>query len=89
MERTRRPRRGKGAHERGKAADVYRDLNHHGCCHCDAIAFDTKQDDEQEGGCTPFGTNAQGHAMAAINVRCLDGVDPATLKKIPFDGRSL
>jgi hypothetical protein len=26
--------------------------------------------------------------MAAVNVRCLEGVEPATLKIMPFDGRS-
>lgn len=42
-------------------------------------------------GCAPFatGTDAQGKPMAAINVRCLDGVDPAALTKVPYDGRSL
>ena len=29
-----------------------------------------------------------GNAMAAINVRCLEGVDVAALKRVPFDGRS-
>jgi hypothetical protein len=27
--------------------------------------------------------------MAAINVRCLDGVDPSALSVKPFDGRSM
>lgn len=42
-------------------------------------------------GCAPFaeGTDPAGRATAAINARCLDGVDLATLQKIPFDGRSL
>jgi hypothetical protein len=26
--------------------------------------------------------------MAAINVRCLEGVDLAALKRVPYDGRS-
>jgi len=41
-------------------------------------------------GCAPFGfgTDPAGKAMAAINVRCLEGVEPATLKIKPFDGRS-
>ncbi|WP_440223182.1 GFA family protein [Dokdonella sp. MW10] len=41
-------------------------------------------------GCAPFGegTGADGKAMASVNVRCLDGVDPSSLKIQPFDGRS-
>jgi hypothetical protein len=42
-------------------------------------------------GCAPFGlgTDASGKEMAAINVRCLDGVELAKLKIVPFDGASL
>jgi hypothetical protein len=42
-------------------------------------------------GCAPFGMGADksGKKMAAINVRCLQGVDPKTLAVKPFDGRSL
>ncbi len=41
-------------------------------------------------GCAPFGmgTDPKGNPTAAINVRCLEGVDLAGLKRIPFDGRS-
>lgn len=35
------------------------------------------------------GTGPDGKDMFAINVRCLDGVDIATLSPKPFDGRSL
>ena len=35
------------------------------------------------------GTAPDGSEMVAVNVRCLDGVDPATLTPTPFDGRSL
>jgi hypothetical protein len=35
------------------------------------------------------GTGPDGREMVAINVRCLDGVDPGTLTPTPFDGRSL
>jgi hypothetical protein len=35
------------------------------------------------------GTGADGKEMIAINVRCLDGVDVATLSPKPYDGRSL
>lgn len=41
-------------------------------------------------GCAPFGLGAdpQGNATAAINVRCLEGVDLAALKRVAYDGRS-
>lgn len=35
------------------------------------------------------GTDPKGKAIAAINVRCLDGVDISTLPVKHFDGRSL
>ena len=34
------------------------------------------------------GTDPKGNAMAAINARCLEGVDLATLKVVEYDGRS-
>jgi hypothetical protein len=42
-------------------------------------------------GVAPFAlaTNRDGQPMAAMNARCLEGVDPASLKIMPFDGRSL
>lgn len=41
-------------------------------------------------GCAPFGfgTNPSGAAMAALNVRCLEGVELSTLERVPVDGRS-
>ena len=41
-------------------------------------------------GCAPFGfgTDRAGAATAAINVRCLEGVEFSSLKKVPVDGRS-
>lgn len=33
-------------------------------------------------------TTPEGKAMVAVNVRALEGVDPATLTPSPFDGRS-
>jgi hypothetical protein len=41
-------------------------------------------------GCAPFaeGSDPQGNAMAAINVRCLDGVDIDALPRKHFDGAS-
>jgi hypothetical protein len=35
------------------------------------------------------GKTPDGHEMAAINVRCLEGVDPSTLQVQHFDGKSL
>jgi hypothetical protein len=34
------------------------------------------------------GKDQKGNAMAAINARCLEGIDPATLSVTQFDGRS-
>jgi hypothetical protein len=34
------------------------------------------------------GTGPGGKEMRAINVRCLDGVEPSTLKLTPFDGKN-
>ena len=42
-------------------------------------------------GCAPFGfaSDETGNAHAAVNVRCLEGIEPSTLKVVHFDGRSL
>ena len=50
-------------------------IKHHFCPNC---------------GCAPFGTGADSKdaPMAAVNVRCLDGVDLGTLKVVPYDGSS-
>lgn len=41
-------------------------------------------------GVAPFGRgkDAEGNETFAINVRCLDGIDPHALRIQPFDGRS-
>lgn len=41
-------------------------------------------------GCAPvsFGMGSGGKAMASVNVRCLEGVDAASLKHVQIDGRS-
>jgi hypothetical protein len=36
-----------------------------------------------------LGTDPKGNEMAAINVRCLEDVDPGSLQRVPFDGRRL
>jgi hypothetical protein len=53
-----------------------RKLQHHFCPACGVAPFSE-------------GSDPSGNRMAAVNVRCLDGVDLATLKVVPFDGRSL
>ncbi len=50
-------------------------IHHHFCAKC---------------GCAPFGfgKDRSGAATAAVNVRCLEGLDLSSLKKVPVDGRS-
>ena len=50
-------------------------IQHHFCSRC---------------GCAPFGFGvAHGNEMAAINVRCIDGVELSSVKRKFVDGRSL
>lgn len=41
-------------------------------------------------GCAPvgLGVDTSGAAKAAINVRCLEGIDLGALQRVPVDGRS-
>lgn len=41
-------------------------------------------------GCAPFGfgTDPNGNATAAVNMRCVEGIDPSALKIVAVDGRS-
>jgi len=41
-------------------------------------------------GCAPFGfgTSPSGEPTAAVNARCLEGIELTELTRIPFDGRS-
>ena len=43
-----------------------------------------------ECGCAPFGEGSDntGAATAAVNVRCLDGIEPSSLTVVAVDGRS-
>ena len=50
-------------------------IDHHFCKHCGISSFSQ--------GSMPDGT-----LMTAINVRCLEGVDLASVKVVPVDGRS-
>lgn len=42
-------------------------------------------------GCAPYseGTDPHGKPIAAVNARCLDGVDLGAFERVQFDGRSL
>ena len=51
-------------------------IHHLFCRHCGVESF-------------ARGRTPDGSEMVAVNVRCLDGVDIATLAPKPFDGRSL
>ena len=74
------PRDGLAIATPAEAMSIYRFnrhlIDHHFCPTC---------------GCAPFGfgTDPSGKATAAVNVRCLEGIDVATLTRVPFDGRSL
>ena len=49
-------------------------IKHHFCAEC---------------GCAPFGFGATGGAeMAAVNVRCIEGIDLSSVKREFVDGRS-
>ena len=51
-------------------------IKHHFCPNC---------------GCAPFAfaLGPSGAQMAAINARCLENIELSTLKRVPFDGRSI
>jgi hypothetical protein len=57
-------------------------IKHHFCQTCGIHPFGEGED--------PFGKsdNPAGNRKAAINARCLEGVDLASLTVVPFDGRS-
>lgn len=51
-------------------------MKHTGSCHCGKVAFEVE------------GVDPKGNAMAAINIRCLDGIDLASIPVKHFDGRA-
>jgi len=51
-------------------------IAHQFCSRCGVQAFS-------------FGKGPDGKAMAAVNTRCIDGIELAALSPQPFDGRSL
>jgi hypothetical protein len=56
-------------------ADNHR-IKHHFCPTCGIAPFSEASD-------------KSGNPMAAVNARCLEGVEISALKVMPFDGRSL
>jgi hypothetical protein len=50
-------------------------ISHHFCARC---------------GCAPlgFGKDRAGNATAAVNVRCLEGIELSSVRRVPVDGRS-
>jgi hypothetical protein len=69
-----------------------------GSCHCGNVRYEVVGRDEGEEqalfcpgcGVQSFarGKKSDGTPVIAINVRCLEGVDPKSLTLLPFDGRS-
>ena len=57
-------------------------MKYQGSCHCGSIAF------EVEGDLTEAVIRG-GQDMAMINVRCLEGVEPESLRVKQFNGRAL
>ena len=51
-------------------------IHHYFCPSCGVEAFG-------------IGTGPDGSTMAAVNVRCVEGIDVDTLNLTPFDGRNL
>jgi hypothetical protein len=49
-------------------------IDHHFCAKCGTAPFSE-------------GTDPKGNRMVAINLRCVDGIDPRALKITHFDGR--
>lgn len=68
------------AHGDPAEATIYR-FNHHNIRHTFCRTC----------GCAPYGggTGPDGQEMAAINLRCADGIDPDSLRIHHFDGASL
>ena len=76
-------------------------MKYKGSCHCGGIAFEVEGDDLNEvmscncsicsrkGSLLWFVPRERFQPMAAVNTRCLEGVDPASLKVKHFDGRSM
>ena len=73
-------------------------MKYRGSCHCGQVKFEVDGELKQvmgrfcpKCGIHPFayGVDPKGNKMAAINVRCLEGVDIDKLPALRFDGRAL
>ena len=53
-----------------------------GSCHCGKVAFEAEGEIGEA-------TDPKGNKMAAVNARCLEGVDPDNLVVKKFNGRAL
>ena len=63
-------------------------MKHQGRCHCRRIRFEF---DGPTWGMPPYGEGREpnGQQMAAVNLRCVDGLDLDAVEGQKFDGRGL
>ena len=67
-------------------------MKYQGSCHCGAVAKHLlKHRFCPTCGIHPYaeGKDPKGNEMAAVNVRCLEGIDLASIPVTHFDGRSM
>ena len=64
-------------------------MSHHGGCHCGKHKIQHRFCPSCRVATFSEGADKRGAVMAAVNVRCLDGVEPGKLQVVQFDGRSL
>ena len=58
-------------------------MKYQGSCHCGNVSF------EVEGEIYGEGVDPKGNRMAAINLRCIEGIDLGAIPVKNFDGRSM
>lgn len=62
-----------------------------GSCHCGNVAFEVDGTPDKAMSCNCSicqRTDPKGNRMAAINIRCLEGIDLDAVPVAKFDGRS-
>ena len=73
-------------------------MTHKGSCHCGNVAIEVEGDIQGVIQCNcsichrkgaPLWFVPKGNAMAAINVRCLEGVELDSIHITPYNGRAL